>query len=181
MNLQSLFTTPNVSVYFDAANNWLFLEWEGDLTLARVQAACREIAQCYLIKSYDRILNSNLRVTSATTDITGWLASTFMPALDLAGVRQLAWVLAPTLCGRTVVLDTLARCQHMGINLFEDVEGAVSWLQQNRPYAAPGSSLGYLAPRPSAETRMREHFQRMTQQLASALRYPESGSFALGY
>ena len=181
MNLQHLCTAPHVSIYFDAANDWLFIEWEGDLTLARVQAACREIAQCYLARSYARILNSNLRVTSATPDIAGWLASTFMPALDLAGVRQLAWVVAPTLCGRNVVLDTLARCPHMGINLFEDVEGAVSWLQQNRPYAAPGSGLGHLPQRPNTETSVREHFQRMTKQLAGALRYPESGSFALRY
>jgi hypothetical protein len=178
MSLRYLCSTPYVSVYFDAPNNWLFTEWEGDLTLGRVQLGCLEIAHCFLHNSYSRILNSNLRVTSVTPDIAKWLASTFMPTLELAGVQQLGWVISPTLCGRNLVLDTLARCPHMGINAFEDVEGAVSWLQHNRPEAAPGSGLGPQPRLTITENRMRQQFNRVAQHLAETLRNQETGLFA---
>lgn len=170
MNLQYLCSTPYVSVYFDATNNWLFVEWEGDLTLDRVQLGCLEIAHCYLHASYTRILNSNLRVTSVTPDIAGWLASVFMPTLEQAGVRQLGWVIAPSLCGRNLVLDTLARCPYLGISMFEDVEEAVSWLQHNRPETAPGSSLVRPAHFTTIGNRMSVQFNRLAQHLAETLR-----------
>jgi hypothetical protein len=179
MNLQYLCSTPHVSVYFDATNNWLFTEWEGDLTLARVQLGCMEIAHCYLHSTYSRILNSNLRVTSATPDIAGWLASVFMPTLEMSGVQQLGWVTSPTLCGRNLVLDTLARCPQMGVTMFEDVEGAVSWLQHNRPDTAPGTSLAQQNRLAIIENKMREQFNRLAQQLAETLRNQDADVFAL--
>lgn len=179
MNLQYLCSTPYVTIYFDATNNWLFTEWEGDLTLARVQLGCLEIAHCYLYNSYSRILNSNLRVTSVTPDIAGWLASVFMPTLELAGVKQLGWVLSPTLCGRNLVLDTLARCPYLGINMFEDVEAAVSWLQHNRPETAPGSGLVRQTRLTTIENKMREQLNRLAQQLAETLRNQETDTFSL--
>jgi len=179
MELQFLCSTPHVSVYFDAANNWLFIEWEGDVTLADVQLGCLEIAHCFLNTSYARILNSNLRITSVTPDIAGWLSGVFMPALELAGVQQLGWVLSPTLCGRNLVLDTLARCSHMGINTFEDVEGAVSWLQQNRPDALPGSRTVRPARLTGIEHKMREQFNRMAHQLSATLSSQKKGAFAM--
>ena len=179
MSLHYLRSTPYVSIYFDDADNWLFTEWEGDLTLDRVQLGCLEIAHCYLYQAYPRILNSNLRVTSVTPDIAGWLASVFMPTLELAGVKQLGWVLSPTLCGRNLVLDTMARCSYLGINTFEDVEGAVSWLQHNRPETAPGNGL-VREPRLTAiENKMRVQLNRIAQQLAETLRNQETGIFAL--
>jgi hypothetical protein len=179
MSLQYLCSTPYVSIYFDAVNNWLFTEWEGDLTLDRVQLGCLEIAHCYLHNSYPRILNSNLRVTSVTPDIAGWLASVFMPTLELAGVKQLGWVIAPTLCGRNLVLDTLARCPYLGINAFEDVEAAVSWLQHNRPEATPVSGLAREPRLTTIENRMREQLNRLAQQLAETLRNQDTEAFAL--
>ncbi len=170
MNLQYLCSTPYVSVYFDATNNWLFVEWEGDLTLDRVQLGCLEIAHCYVHESYARILNSNLRVTSVTPDIAGWLASVFMPTLEQAGVRQLGWVIAPSLCGRNLVLDTISRCPYLGINMFEDVEDAVSWLQHHRPENAPGSGLTRQSRLTAVGNRMSEQFNRLAQQLAETLR-----------
>jgi ABC-type polar amino acid transport system ATPase subunit len=47
----------------------------------------------------------------------------------------MAWVVPPTLRARTNVFDTFNLFPHIAINLFENVELAVSWLQQTAPPA----------------------------------------------
>ena len=79
------------------------------------------------------MLNSNAQVTSVTPDVAKWLASEFIPALDLIGVERLAWVVAPNLQGRTRALDTVMRLPSMYFDLFDEVESAVAWLQQAAP------------------------------------------------
>ena len=160
MNLQPLCTSVHVSVYFDTANNWLFIDWHGDLTLAKVQLACLELAHCYLSHSYPRVLNSNAQVLSITPDVSDWLVSTFMPALDMAGVQQMAWVFPPQLRDRNSVLDTFTRFPHMAISLFDDVEDAVSWLQHTTPVCQKSDYVTF-----SHEERVRDFFHLLAQHL----------------
>lgn len=174
MNLQHLCAAPHVTVYFDSWNNWLYVEWEGELTLPVVQQACLEIARCYLSHAYPRVLNDNTHVTSISWDVASWLATQFLPALDLAGVQQIAWVCATTVQGRDAALATQSLLPHMAIALFDDVEEAVAWLQHVRP----PHSAGNLLPRPlQPGTKLDRAVQQLAQQLghspnASALAAP---------
>lgn len=171
MNLQHLCTAPHVSIYFDSWNNWLFMDWEGELTLEGVQHACLEVARCYLAHAYPRVLNSNIRVTGVDWEVAAWLASEFMPSLGLAGVEQLAWVLAPNLRGRNMAIETFNRLPHVAINLFDDLEQAVAWLQHTQPL--PSSNCLRL-PRPvSADTRLGRIVQAFGQQLIGDDALPE--------
>jgi hypothetical protein len=154
MNLHHLCSAPHVEVYFDKSNNWLFIDWEGELTLPDVQHACLEIARCYLTHSYPRVLNSNAHVTSISPDVSVWLAGHLLPALGLAGVEQFAWVVAQTLRGRKGALDAYNRLPHMSVNLFYDIEQAVAWLKQVQPAIRPSS---FLLPRPFAPDAQLHH------------------------
>ncbi|MVN77812.1 hypothetical protein GO988_15885 [Hymenobacter sp. HMF4947] len=109
------------------------MDWHGELTLSSVQHTCLGIARCFLDHYYPRVLNSNEQVTSVSREVAGWLASEFLPALTLTGVEQMAWVAPPALRARNNVLDTLNLFPHIAISLFDDVEGAVAWLQQTAP------------------------------------------------
>jgi hypothetical protein len=163
MNLHHLCSAPHVEVYFDTSNNWLFVDWEGDLTLEGVQHACLGIARCYLQHAYPRVLNSNAQVTSIAPEVATWLAREFMSALHLAGVAQLAWVVAPTLGARNGALDAINRFSSTAINVFDDVETAVSWLQQTAPSFQSGRSL---LPRPlPTEAKLNHLVEAFAQQL----------------
>lgn len=165
MNLQHLCSAPHVTVYFDSWNNWLYVDWEGELTLPAVQLACLEVARCYLTHAYPRVLNDNTHVTGVAREVTRWLASDFMPALDVAGVQQLAWVHSASVQGRDMAMVTQRRLSHMAIALFEDVEGAVAWLQHMRPPLAAGNLL----PRPiSPEAELGKVVQAFAQQIGHA-------------
>jgi len=71
MNLQTLCATSTVAAYYDTCNNWLFLEWEGELTLQSIKRDSVAIVRCFLGHNYPRVLNSNAHLTSVEWDVAG--------------------------------------------------------------------------------------------------------------
>lgn len=142
MNLQHLCSAMRAEIYFDKTNNWVFVDWNGDLTLETVQHTCLGVARCFLDHYYPRVLNSNAQVTSVTGEVAQWLASDFLPAMSLTGIEQMAWVVPPTLRARNKVLDTVNLFPHVAISLFQDIEAAVAWLQQTAPQPISTSYVG---------------------------------------
>ncbi|NML67936.1 hypothetical protein HHL22_22275 [Hymenobacter sp. RP-2-7] len=142
MNLRHLCSAPHVHVHFDTWNNWLYLEWEGELTLAGVQEACLAVAHCFVSYNYSRVFNNNTSLTHVDYDVAPWLAQHFFPNLGLAGVQQLAWVYGPGLRARELAEYVLRSLDgSVNVALFGDAEDAVSWLQQTRPDYVSGCAL----------------------------------------
>jgi hypothetical protein len=164
MNLHHLYSAQCAELYFDKSNNWVFVDWQGELTLEKVQHTSLGIARCFLDHYYPRVLNSNAQVTSVNWEVAQWLASDFLPALTLTGVEQLAWVVPPALRARNGVLDTVSLFPHVAISLFDDIELAVTWLQQT---ALPVPQTSYFAPGRSYndDLKLRYLVQRFSQQL----------------
>jgi hypothetical protein len=168
MNLQHLCSALCAEVYFDKANNWIFVDWVGELTLETVQHTCLGIARCFLDHFYPRVLNSNAQVTSVTWEVSQWLASDFLPALSLTGVEQMAWVVPPSLRARNRILDTVNLFPHIAISLFDDVEAAVAWLQQTAPTAAGPINVNIPQGRHfTDEQKLRRIVDNFGQQLAT--------------
>lgn len=62
--------------------------------------------------------------------------------MSLTGIKQMAWVVPPTLRARTRILDTVHLFPHVAISLFQDMEAAVAWLQQTAPPLSNTSCVG---------------------------------------
>ncbi len=132
MKLQLLRYSLHVSVYYDSSNEWLFVDWRGDLSLSQVQAGCLTIAQCFLERSYSRILNNNSDVTSMSANAPGWLAEQYLPHLGLAGIEYLAWVCAPSMLVKHLTTEAVRQLPAPTVNIFDDMADAYSWLQHTR-------------------------------------------------
>jgi hypothetical protein len=141
MNLKFLCSAPHVTIYFDSWNNWLYVEWEGELSLQAVQYACLEVAQCFVKHAYPRVLSSDAQVTSLPWEAVPWLTTHFFPYLELAGIEQLAWVHAPIVRGLSLATQVMQQLPHLNIGLFADIEEATNWLQQTNPAYVSGSAL----------------------------------------
>lgn len=163
MNLHLLRNTPTIAIYYDSWNNWLFADWQGELTLASVQVACLELAQCVLQRPYARVLNSNAQVTTTQWEVATWLAQDFLPFLTLAGIEKLAWVCAPSLRGRNLAYTISHRLPAVQLALFDELDEAVSWLQQRPGEYASGCGLPL---RPAAAQRQ---LARAVQQFGQLL------------
>lgn len=133
MHLLLLEQTTCLTTYYDQCNDWLYLEWQGELTLPLVQEACDALATCILKRPYARVLNSNEQVTGVCWKVAAWLATDFLPHLSLAGVERVAWVYAPTLRGQHVVYLLLRQLPGPLIDAFANVADAVTYLQRFQP------------------------------------------------
>ncbi|MDJ0367661.1 hypothetical protein QMK33_21150 [Hymenobacter sp. H14-R3] len=165
MNLQLLHAGPCLTTYYDSHNDWLFADWQGDLTLPGVQAACLELTRCYQRNNYPRVLNSNALVTSISRDVTPWLAQEFVPVMEFTGVRQLAWVCAPALGGRYMAQEIANREPTRCLTLFSDLEEAVAWLQRTRTDYSSGCARPLRLP--TTQARLDEAVQRLAQCIAA--------------
>jgi len=148
MNLRLLCAAPQVDIYFDSFNDWIFIDWTGELTLPVVQNACVHIAHCFLQHPYPRVLNNNTYVTGLSWSIAPWLIRDFLPHLRLAGVKQLAWVCSPSLPGLSMVQTAVTWLPQLAIGVFGDVADGASWLERSRQV----DGLMYPYPARSAAT-----------------------------
>lgn len=147
MQLRLLCAVPQVEIYFDSFNDWLYINWSGEITLPVVQAACLQIAHCFLAHPYPRVLNNNTHVTGLSWSVAPWLIRDFLPHLRLAGVQQLAWVCSPSLPGLSMVQAVVTWLPHLDIAVFGDMEDGAHWLTRGR--SASGLAYPYPA-RPAA-------------------------------
>ena len=132
MQLQLLHDTDTVSVYHDSSNDWLFVDWRGDLSLPLVQAGCLAVARCFLERSYPRILNNNCDVTDMSPAAISWLAEYYLPHLGLAGIEYLAWVCAPSPLVSHLTSEVVRQLRAPMVATFDNVADAYSWLQHSR-------------------------------------------------
>ncbi|RZK27932.1 MAG: hypothetical protein EOO61_22755, partial [Hymenobacter sp.] len=132
VNLHLLDQTKCLAIYYDSGNDWLFLDWHGNLTLQDVKEACVALAHCYLSRTYPRVLNSNTQLEGVSWSIAAWLVTDFLPHLSLAGVEHVAWIYSSTPSGRHVVQTIINWLPGFILNTFLDVEDAVAWLQHTR-------------------------------------------------
>jgi hypothetical protein len=154
MNLHLLRSATGITIHYDTFNDWLFVEWEGELTLPLVQLASLELAQCFLERPYARVLNSNLLVTSISWDVAPWLLTELLPYLHLAGIKHLAWVRPQTIRGQQLINTMLSRLPGLSISLFDDIDQAVTWLGRNRSPA--DTSCTVLKHSPATQAQLEE-------------------------
>jgi hypothetical protein len=162
MQLQLLSATSCLAIYYDARHNLLSLNWAGELMLPAVQEACVAVAQCYLTRTYSRVLTNNLQVTAVGEMVSTWLGAEFLPYLAVVGVKQVAWVSAPSLVSRHQAQTVVNRLPNLLVDLFDSTEEAAVWLQQTR-FLQPES---YRVPprQPATQVRLAQGVQVLRQE-----------------
>ncbi|WP_022823857.1 hypothetical protein [Hymenobacter norwichensis] len=118
-----------MSISYDWSNQWLYLDWCGDLTLHLVQQSCLLITECFFTQRCTRILNDNTNVTSITSDVGIWLATEFLPNIEAAGVEYMAWVHSSSIDTQACTDVALFDLTTPVVALFNDVASAYSWLR----------------------------------------------------
>ncbi len=168
MNLHRLFQTTCLSAHYDLHNDWLYLDWHGELTLPAVQQACVALANCYLQRPYSHILNSNELVTGVSWNVAVWLATDFLPHMSLAGIKHVAWIYSPSLRGQNLVHTVLSWLPGPLITTFSDVADAYAWLEHTHA----GQQRSYLLPEraPATQAKLAQEVQAFYQRLAAQQR-----------
>ena len=163
MNLQLLREASGIAIYYDTCNDWLFVDWLGDLSLHTIKLATLELAQCILARPYARVLNSNMLVTSISWEAAPWLLSRLLPHVRLAGIEHLAWVRPETIRGQQLVNAMLSRLPGLHVALFDEMDHAVTWLQRHRPLTLLGEPR--LLHGPENLTRLKQLTQALQEEM----------------
>lgn len=172
MHLQLLATTSALSVFHDAENDWLYLDWKGDLTLKSMQEGCIAVARCFLRKHYVRVLNDNSSVTSLSPEAASWLATECLPRMKLSTIEYVAWTYSPNMDTQSWTNTALHQIDGPVVAMFDDVESAYAWLRE----------VKFLFPRSLSAQRSSnmEMQQKLHTQLEIALNWPSQQSSLSG-
>lgn len=169
MALRLLNSSPCLQLFYDSDHDWLYLDWQGAITIADGQAGWLALTRCLLERPYACVLNSNAQVTRIAPEVTAWLLRGFERFLQLSGIQQLAWVYAPSVVHSFGLAVSLAAAlPRPNLALFADEEQAVSWLEHySLPYGC-AQTPAYAFHSPKALSRLRH--------LAAALEGRPTGS-----
>jgi hypothetical protein len=127
MPSQSLFTSPCLHAWYEAAADILHLDWQGRITLSAVQVASVQVAQLALVRRYARVLICTRQVQAVGQEVAGWLALRLPLGLSLLGTHCLAWV-CPVLREGTTLAQSLTAGLPLASRLFTDTAAAEGWL-----------------------------------------------------
>ena len=129
MHLRPLVDTPGLSISYDAANHWLYVDWKGAHDPDSSWAACGLMLDTLRAFPCPKILNDNSGITRTSMQLSArsleWLAQ-----MRAAGLRSLAWVLPRDLNARRTTEGVVLRIEAPVVCTFDDVASACAWLQR---------------------------------------------------
>ena len=131
MALQTLYNAPTLTLSYDHANDWLYLDWHGALDDESVVAGALKLLELLKQEQCSKVLNDNTRITGLLADAAKWGSDVFLPMLYEAGCRSFAWVYSPErysqLSAQLAMEQTAAG---IAIMPFQNRDTAAEWLQR---------------------------------------------------
>ena len=131
MALRILHDTATLTISYDYANEWLQLDWHGNLDDESVMEGALKLLELLKQERCTKVLNDNTHITGLWADAAKWGSDVFLPMLHEAGCRYFSWVYSPErysqLSAELVVQRTTSG---IVIMTFRDLHTAAEWLRQ---------------------------------------------------
>ncbi|OWP64200.1 hypothetical protein CDA63_05625 [Hymenobacter amundsenii] len=125
-----LHESPNLTISFSYLDDWLYLDWHGNLDDDKAMAGALKLLELLPQERCAKVLNDNTRVTGLWADAAKWGSDVFFPQLYAVGCRYFSWVHSPErysqLSAELAVQQTAAGITFMAFN---DLSMAAAWLR----------------------------------------------------
>jgi len=125
-----LYDVPTLTISYNYADDWLYLDWHGNLDDETVMAGAPKVLELLQQERCAKVLNDNTRVTGLWANAAQWGSDVFFPQLHAAGCRYFSWVHSPErysqLSAELAVQQTAAGITFM---TFHDLAPAAAWLR----------------------------------------------------
>jgi len=128
---RKLVDTPSLTISYDSANEWLYIEWKGLQNETSVLAGFGLILRCLQAWECKKILNDSSLVTSTWASAGQWLGHDFFQCLAQEGIRYVAWISSPHWSDRRAIDAGLQFMTNPIIIMFDEIATAYAWLQQS--------------------------------------------------
>lgn len=130
--MDALYDTPSLSIFHDAAQNWLYVEWKGAHTAESARTGGEQVLQCLRGCTCPKMLNDNSQVTSEWAAGARWVGGEYYQQLAGLGMRHVAWVCPPDWGARRSMETAMLFVTRPVVVLFDDVASAYTWLERQR-------------------------------------------------
>jgi hypothetical protein len=125
-----LYDVPTLTISYDYVDDWLYLDWHGNLDDDTVMAGALKVLELLQQERCAKVLNDNAGITGLWADAAKWGSDVFFPQLHDAGCRYFSWVYSPErysqLSAELAVQQTAAGIIFM---TFRDLATAAEWLR----------------------------------------------------
>jgi two-component system CheB/CheR fusion protein len=120
---------PGVGIRYNKKQNYILADWAGFHSGHSVKTGCFKLLDAVLAHGCPHILNDNTNVIGTWDNAVDWVAQTFFPMLQDAGVTHIAWVYSKSTFSR---LSTDLTIESIPGNIitktFDDAGAAGQWL-----------------------------------------------------
>ncbi|WP_324673360.1 hypothetical protein [Hymenobacter sp. GOD-10R] len=134
MELTSIIDQSNLYIGFDAANQWLYVDWKGEYTKEDSRATCLLMLETIRAHPCPKILNDNSNVTRTNVELTEWTLW-WLEEMRQAGLQFIAWVYTRVFDARQETEATVVRIERPRVATFDDLASAYVWLQQQNVHS----------------------------------------------
>jgi len=110
-------------------NSYVFANWIGLQSVETVQEGGKIMLEMMHERPYLKLLNSNKEVVGPWNTANDWVANTWTPQMQAAGLRYLAQVLGPGIYAQMTFKDLYQRIDDVfEIKMFDTNQDAMAWL-----------------------------------------------------
>ena len=129
--MESMFTSRNLDIYYDNTNKFIYSDWKGFQNVENVKAGCEQILLELKKKSASKVFNDNSKVTGPFQGATEWLANDWFPRMFEAQMKYFAWVLSPNVFSQLSAESTVKKLDTGEIiQTFESFQKAEQWIKE---------------------------------------------------
>jgi hypothetical protein len=128
--MDSLYDTEPLTISFDSAHNWLYVEWRGDHNATSARRGGELVLHHLRNHPCRKMLNDNSQVTSAWQEGAEWVGAEFYQQLADQGIRHVAWVCPPDWGARKSMELAMQFVTRPVVILFDDLASAFAWLHR---------------------------------------------------
>lgn len=128
---ETLFTSRNLDIDFDIADNFIYANWKGFQNVQNVKAGCEQILIELKKKNTSKVFNDNSKVTGPFQGATDWAVKDWFPRMFKAGLKYFAWVVSSNVFSQLSVESTVSKMETgETIRTFDSFGKAEKWLKE---------------------------------------------------
>ena len=135
--MQTLFSTPYLTIAHDAATQCIFTTWPGRHSGREKKACCLEVLKRIQLTGSTKMLSDGTHDLDGWNEVIEWLSREYYDDLVAAGLLATAFVLPHSIRARTDLYEVLSLVSQpertltnrIAFDTFADVEAAYFWLQ----------------------------------------------------
>lgn len=125
----SVYKDPAIEIQYYKEPGYILADWKGFQSFHSVKKNCYKMLEWINTHRVEYLLNDNSNLMGTWGDAVEWVASEFLPLLEKAGVKRIAWIYSPSTFNRLAVNHTISDLKTgMTIKTFDNKAEAIEWL-----------------------------------------------------